>query len=164
VTSGRERTWEGKRSSRSEFVFSICALQIVSLESFVLAGLIPGLPFRFILRVYDAQRSKGPQAWILLFVWIDIGEVFFISLPEEIIESVDEYPDFPSGLDFLLGFHLFSFLYEPSRFLTLENYSFCLGAWMRKIVNKYGRRQTVEVDTVVLVCGFIPNTNLLGGP
>ena len=39
-----------------------------------------------------------------MFVWIDIGEVLFISLPEEIIESVDKNPDFPRSLNFLIRF------------------------------------------------------------
>ena len=38
---------------------------------------------------------------------IDFDEVIFIPIPEEIVEFLDEVPDFPSGLDFLLIFHFF---------------------------------------------------------
>jgi hypothetical protein len=90
------------RAWRSEFGFPFVLATFFHSEF--------GLAFRFIGSVYDAQRSKGTQAWILSFLEIEIGEVLFISFPEEIIKSVDEDPDFPGSLNFLLGSHFFSFL------------------------------------------------------
>jgi hypothetical protein len=95
------------RASRFGFV-SIVLAGPFPWESRV-GGIDSELPFLFILIIYKAQRSKGTQAWIFLFLKIDVGEILFISLEEEIVESVDQGPDFPRGLDFLSGFHLFSF-------------------------------------------------------
>jgi len=51
--------------------------------------------------------SDGTQEFVLFLAKIDFDEVVFIPIPEEVIDSLDEVPDFSSDLDFSLIFHFF---------------------------------------------------------
>jgi len=55
--------------------------------SFFSSGFV--LAFGFILSVDGTERTQGTEAWILVFIGIEIGEVLFIALPEEIAQLVD---------------------------------------------------------------------------
>ena len=76
----------------------------------------PGLPFGFILRrcVVEFNGAKGVflrwPGFIDLLLEIDFDELVVIPIPEEVIESVDQDPDFPGRLNFLFRFHFFFFL------------------------------------------------------
>jgi hypothetical protein len=74
------------------------------------------------LSVYKAQRSKRTQAWIFLFLEIELGELLFVAIPEEVVESVNQDPDFPRGLDFLFRFHYFLLSLLAFEVLDLEHH------------------------------------------
>ena len=52
---------------------------------------------------------------------IDFDEVLFIPIPEEVVESVDQVPDLPGGLDFFFIFHVFLLCLLPFDIFDLEN-------------------------------------------
>ena len=49
----------------------------------------------------------GSEEFVVFLSKIDFDEVFFIPIPEEIVEFLDEVPDFPGDLNFFLIFHFF---------------------------------------------------------
>jgi len=51
--------------------------------------------------------SDGTKEFVLFLSKVDFDEVGFIPIPEEVIEFLDDVPDFPGDLDFLLIFHFF---------------------------------------------------------
>jgi hypothetical protein len=89
----------------------------------------PGLPFGFILRrcVVEFNGAKGVflpwPGFIDLLLEIDFDELVVIPIPEEVIESIDQDPDFPSRLNLFFRFHCFSFFCSPWRVLTLGTLS-----------------------------------------
>ena len=52
--------------------------------------------------------SDGTKEFVFILFEIDFEKAFFIAIPGEVAEFVDQVPDFQGDLDFLLIFH-FSF-------------------------------------------------------
>ena len=63
--------------------------------------------------MFDVGRFEGLKEGVLFLSLSepDVGELLFIAVEEEVVEPVDQAPDFPRGLDFLFRFHFFPFLY-----------------------------------------------------
>ena len=52
--------------------------------------------------------AEGAKELLIFLLEIDLEKVVLIPIPEEIVEFVDQVPDFPSGLDFLFVLSSFS--------------------------------------------------------
>jgi hypothetical protein len=76
-----------------------------------------GLVFRFILSPCKVRVSDGTKEFVLFLFEIDFEKAFFIAIPEEVAEFVDEVPDFQGDLDFLLIFH-----FSPPKFAILSRF------------------------------------------
>jgi hypothetical protein len=109
VVSGPGRTI--KAALPVQVCFRVFACRYFSFSS-TEALLIFGLPgcVCFTLSIWKVLGFNVAKEFVFLLLEIDIREVLFIAVPEEIVESVDQDPDFPGGLDFLSVFHFFSFL------------------------------------------------------
>jgi hypothetical protein len=85
-----------------------------------------------------------------LFLEVDVGEVLFIPLQKEIVESVDQNPDFPGSLNFLFIFHFFSLSLLPFEVFYFEHHLGGNGAFLVEIwwVYKEKNSRTRFVDVL----------------